>query len=189
MAKNVRQNGERNAGRARVSRWRSSSVAAAAFTLAIVLSLVACRPSPQFQEHYNIPKAQWASSFQPRFQFDITDTAAAYQLFLLIRHTDAYAFSNIWLRLESRGPMDNGFKKILVEVPLAAASGRWLGRGMGEIWEQRVPINSLQSPAFFPHAGRYTVRLTQEMRRDPLPEVLTIGLRVEKLPPFQKGGQ
>jgi hypothetical protein len=30
------------------------------------------------------------------------------------------------------------------------------------------------------------VRLTQDMRRDPLPEVLTMGLRLEKLPPFRK---
>ncbi len=151
----------------------------------LLLGLAACRPSPQFQKTYSIPGNQWKSSFQPSFQFDITDTAAAYQLFLLIRHTDAYPFANIWLTMESRGPSDNAFKKLRVEVPLAAVSGQWLGRGMGEIWEQRVPINSLQSPAFFPRAGRYTVRLTQDMRRDPLPEVLTVGFRIEKLPPFK----
>ncbi|MBS1615735.1 MAG: gliding motility lipoprotein GldH [Bacteroidetes bacterium] len=148
--------------------------------------VLGCRPSPQFQQHYNIPDGQWSSAFQPSFQFDISDTSAAYQLFLLIRHTDAYPFSNLWMTMESRGPVDSGFKKLRVEVPLAAPSGQWLGRGMGEIWEQRVPINSLQMPAFFPKPGLYTVRLTQDMRRDPLPEVLTIGLRIEKLPPFHK---
>ncbi len=170
-----------------MSARRIAVLRAACCLLLAASCLAACRPSPEFQQHYNIPKGQWSSGFQPTFQFKVTDTAAAYQLFLLIRHTDAYPFSNIWLTLESRGPLDNGFKTLRVEVPLAAAAGRWLGRGMGEIWEQRVPINSLQSPAFFPHAGLYTLRLTQEMRRDPLPEVLTVGLRVEKLPPFHKG--
>src|ERR1043165_1079444 len=133
--------------------------------------LSSCRPSPQYQDHYNIPGAAWSSTFQPQFKFEITDTAAAYQLFLLIRHTDAYPFSNIWINMDSRGPHDTSFRKVRVEVPLAATSGRWLGRGMGEIWEQRVPINSLQMPAFFPHKGLYTVRLTLDMRRDPLPEI------------------
>jgi gliding motility-associated lipoprotein GldH len=146
----------------------------------------ACKPSPQYQDHYTLPSAQWASTFQPQFKFEITDTAAAYQLFLLIRHTDAYPFSNIWINMDSKGPRYSSFSKFRVEVPLAATNGQWLGRGMGEIWEQRVPINSLQMPAFFPHKGLYTVRLTQDMRRDPLPEVLTIGLRLEKLPPFRK---
>jgi gliding motility-associated lipoprotein GldH len=145
-----------------------------------------CRPAPQYQEHYNIPNGQWASAFQPQFKFRVTDTAAAYQLFLLIRHTEAYPFSNIWINLDSKGPADSTFKKLRVEVPLAATNGQWLGRGMGEIWEQRVAINSLQMPAFFPHKGLYTIRMAQDMRRDPLPEVLTIGLRLEKLPPFHK---
>jgi gliding motility-associated lipoprotein GldH len=154
---------------------------------AFALLLASCtRPAPQYQDHFNIPGTSWSSSFRPEFKFDIQDTQAAYQLFLLIRHTDAYPFSNIWINMDSRGPKDTSFSKLRVEVPLAATNGRWLGRGMGELWEQRVAINSLQNPAFFPHSGRYTVRLTQDMRRDPLPEILTIGFRVEKLPPYKK---
>jgi gliding motility-associated lipoprotein GldH len=156
------------------------------YLLPFAFFLLACKPSPQYQEHYTVQNAQWASSFQPQFKFEITDTASAYQLFLLIRHTDAYPFSNIWINMDSKGPHDSSYRKLRVEVPLAASNGQWLGRGMGEIWEQRAAINSLQMPAFFPHKGLYTVRLTQDMRRDPLPEVLTVGLRLEKLPPFRK---
>ncbi len=160
--------------------------AAAFCILHFAFCISACRPSPQYQDHYNIPGQAWRSDYRPEFKFEVADTAAAYQLFLLIRHTDAYPFSNIWINMDSRGPNDSAFRKLRVEVPLAAASGQWLGRGMGEIWEQRVPINSLQMPAFFQHKGLYTVRLTQDMRRDPLPEILTVGFRVEKLPPFKK---
>jgi gliding motility-associated lipoprotein GldH len=159
-----------------------------AWCLLLIAFCASCKPSPQYQDHFNIPNAAWSAGYRPEFKFEIDDTSAAYQLFLLIRHTDAYPFSNLLMTMESRGPKDNdsSFRKMRVEVPLAAMSGQWLGRGMGEIWEQRVPINSLQMPAFFPHKGKYTVRLTHEMRRDPLPEVLTIGLRLEKLPPYRK---
>ncbi len=154
----------------------------------LVLLLASCKPSPQYQDHFNVPGGAWNSKFQPQFDFDVDDTSAGYQLFLLIRHTDAYPFSNIWLTVESRGPRDSSFRKVRAEVPLAAASGQWLGRGMGEVWEQRVSFPILLS-GFTGRLqkGRYTIRLTQDMRRDPLPEVLTVGLRLEKLPHLPNG--
>ena len=144
------------------------------------------RPSPQYQDHFNVPGGQWSSNYRPEFKFVIDDTAAAYQLQLLIRHTDAYPFSNIWINMESKAPGDTTYGKVRVEIPLAAPSGQWLGRGYGELYEQRVPITSLSRPAFFARKGTYTVRLSQDMRRNPLPEVLIVGLRLEKLPPFQR---
>ena len=154
--------------------------------LLLTLLIASCRPSPQYQDHYNIPGSAWDAGYRPQFNFRIDDTAAAYQLFLLIRHTDAYPFSNIWVNMESRAPGDSAWGRTRVEIPLAAPSGRWLGRGAGALWEQRVAINPPAQPAFFPKSGEYTVRLSHDMRRNPLPEVLTIGLRLEKLPPFRK---
>jgi gliding motility-associated lipoprotein GldH len=154
--------------------------------IASCLLFASCDPSPQYQEHFNIPGSTWNADFKPQFHFSIDDTAAAYQLFLLIRHTEAYPFSNIWVNMASQAPGDTTWGKVRVEVPLAAPSGQWLGRGAGELWEQRVPITSPSKPAFFLKKGMYTVTLAHDMRRNPLPEVLTIGLRLEKLPPFRK---
>ena len=145
-----------------------------------------CRPSPQYQDNYAIPGGAWQVAYRPEFHFTITDTAIAYQLFLLIRHTDAYPYANIWVNMDSKAPGDTAWGKVRVEVPLAAPTGQWLGRGAGELWEQRVPLTSLSRPAFFTKKGTYTVRLTQDMRRNPLPEVLTVGLRLEQLPPFKR---
>jgi gliding motility-associated lipoprotein GldH len=152
----------------------------------LIMMLASCRHAPQYQDHYNIPGSAWDAGYKPVFRFTITDTAAAYQLFLLIRHTDAYPFSNIWMNMESRAPGDSVWGKTRVEIPLAAPSGQWLGRGLGELWEQRVPITTPARPAFFARKGEYSVRLIHDMRRNPLPEVLTIGLSLEKLPPFRK---
>lgn len=165
--------------------WKCSAML---LMLPLILLLSGCsKPSPQFQENFALPGGAWPNDFMPTFEFDIDDTAAAYQIQLVLRHTDVYPFSNIWLTMESKAPGDTTWGKVRVEVPLAAASGQWLGRGMGEIYEQRAPITSLNRPAFFPKKGRYTIRLTQDMRRNPLPEVLTVGLRLEKLPSFKKG--
>lgn len=133
-----------------------------------------------------MPKNKWDNSFKPEFKFNIDDTAAGYQLLFLMRHTDAYPFSNIWLIMDTKGPGDTAFRKMRVEVKLAAPSGQWLGRGMGDIYEQRVPINAVNQPAIFPKLGLYTVRLSQDMRKNPLPEVIQVGLRIEKLGAFAK---
>jgi len=145
-----------------------------------------CRPSPQFQDHFAIPGGAWNHDYQPKFKFQIDDTAAAYQLSLLIRHTDAYPFSNIWINMDTQSPNDTTWGKMRIEIPLAAPSGQWLGRGAGEIYEQRVAITSLSKPAHFSKKGIYTIRLSHDMRRNPLPEILTIGLQLENLSSLPK---
>lgn len=143
-------------------------------------SFSGCLESPVYQKQYSVPKNAWSYNWIPSFEFDITDTASTYNLYFLIRHTEAYPNSNIWLIVHTKGPGDSSFRKDRIEVPLAAPSGRWLGNGMGAIWEQRMPITRNDAPMRL-KAGRYVIRLEQNMRSNPLPEVLQVGLRVEKL--------
>ena len=150
--------------------------------LIVVLLLAGCGPSPVYQRSEGVPGLKWASSFKPKFSFQIEDTAATYNLSFLIRHTEAYPFSNIWLQFSIQGPADSVARSQRIEIPLAAESGQWYGRGMNEIWEQRMPISTERGPNItFPKSGRYTVQFQQVMRTNPLPEVMNIGLRVEKI--------
>lgn len=159
------------------------------FIIAVVF-LSACQPSPQYQKHVTIPAKGWNAAHEPEFKVTVTDTNADYQLFFLIRHTNAYPFSNIWLKFKTKMPGDSVFQDQRFEVTLASPTavlpdgslgGGWLGRGMGEIWEQRMALNSIQQPVHFTKAGEYIFRLSQDMRVDPLPEIIQVGLRMEKL--------
>ena len=157
--------------------------------LGILLLLASCLESPTYQAQHSIPKNAWAYAHKPSFSFDITDTAARYHAYFLIRHTDAYPFSNIWVWVETQQPGDSTFNRVRVEVPLADRQGNWLARGdnglamgssTGAIWEHRMPLSRGDAPVIFPKAGRYTIRFEQAMRTNPLPEVLQVGLRIEK---------
>jgi len=150
----------------------------------VILLFAGCLPSPYFQQTYSVPNNSWQNTFNPSFRFDINDTWANNKMYFLIRHTDAYPFSNIWLIVSLKQPGDSSFQKIRIEVPLSETSGKWLGRGMGEIWEQIMPVNYQMNAGgiqkFLKKKGKYEMRIEQNMRVNPLPEVLQVGIRIEK---------
>lgn len=149
--------------------------------VACALVAAGCMPSPYYQKEYPVPKNEWQYNFVPSFKFEVTDTTAFYSMYFLIRHTDAYPYSNIWVWAYTKKPGDTAFQKTRIEIPLAEASGKWLGRGMGGIWEHRMPITHEGDSAILNRKGKWEIRLEQNMRVNPLPEVLQVGLRVEKI--------
>ena len=153
-----------------------------AFTLLLsILFLTGCMESPYFQKDVTIPGYQWKYDYQPVFKVEIKDTSAMYHLYFIIRHTETYPFANLWMQIYTKEPNDTVFQQSRIEIPLAEESGKWLGRGMGEIWEQRMPITRNDAPMIFKKPGTYEIKFEQNMRINPLPEVLQVGLRVEKL--------
>lgn len=153
-----------------------------AFTLLLSIPLLTgCMESPYFQKDVTIPGYQWKYDYQPVFKVDIKDTSAMYHLYFIIRHTETYPFANLWMQIYTKEPNDTVFQQSRIEIPLAEESGKWLGRGMGEIWEQRMPITRNDAPMIFKKPGTYEIKFEQNMRINPLPEVLQVGLRVEKL--------
>ena len=147
--------------------------------LGIMSFMGGCLPSPYYQDEESIPNNSWQYQYRPSFKFEITDTNSYYNLYFLIRHTEAYPFENIWIMIYAKQPGDSVYEKTRIEVPLAETSGKWMGRGMGEIWEERMPI--VRDKVF--KKGVYEIRFEQNMRINPLPEVLHVGLRVEKAGP------
>jgi gliding motility-associated lipoprotein GldH len=68
-----------------------------------------------------------------------------------------------------------------LELRLATDDKGWLGSGMDDIFEHRIPITPPQNPEPL-SAGTYTFKLENIMREDPLRNVMNIGIRLEKAP-------
>lgn len=139
-----------------------------------------CLPSPYYQKDYTIPKTAWTYDYKPGFKLEVTDTTALYDMYFIIRHTDAYPNANLWLIVHTKKPGDSIFTPSRIEVTLASPEGQWLGTGTGDIWEHRVAITHPGDTAILHRKGTWEVQLQQDMRVNPLPEVLQVGLRVEK---------
>jgi gliding motility-associated lipoprotein GldH len=131
-----------------------------------------------FEKTAPIPAQSWSYDNKPSFTFTITDTSAAYNVYIVVRHTDAYNYNNLWLTVGSQTPGDTmRFQNINLELGNDAKG--WEGTGMDDIFEVRKNIT--QGPIPFKKAGDYTFTLSQIMRENPLKHILNVGIRVEKV--------
>jgi len=143
--------------------------------LSALIVLTACKQGALYERLVNIPESQWQRSFVPQYKFDITDTSVYYKVHVVVRHTNNYPYRNIWMNIGIAYPQDS-IKTQQFELPLAA-SDKWLGIGMDDVFERRILL--LPRPVKFNKTGSITFTLQHTMRRDPLPFVLQAGIRVE----------
>ena len=140
--------------------------------------LASCHESGLYQKVVVIPQHQWETSFQPSFAFEIKDTTSRYQVYLIVRHADAYEYNNLWVRLHSMLPGENSWRSERFEITLASQD-KWLGSGMDDIFDHRVLL--YRDPVKFSKPGLYQIRIEQHMRIDPIEHIFNIGIRVEKI--------
>lgn len=129
-----------------------------------------------FQKEAPIPESEWDSTYRPEFAVNIEDTLARYDLYLTLRHTNRYPFSNLWILIRA-GREGKKEEDKRVELPLADKSGKWFGTGLSDIYEHKI---LLRENTKFDTAGVYHFSLTHNMRLNPLPYIMSVGLRVEK---------
>ena len=147
--------------------------------LLVFISLIsACETIDVFEKNVSIPNHEWNSSLKPEINFEITDTTSLYNIYVVLRHTDAYRYKNIWVNIHTQVPGDTLLKQRL-DLLLAADDKGWLGSGMDDIFEHRIRITS--APQKLSKPGLYRFRIEQIMREDPLPYVMNVGIRVEKV--------
>jgi gliding motility-associated lipoprotein GldH len=152
------------------------------FLLIILSSLffISCAKVGVFEKTVAIPSQSWSYDNKPSFTFTITDTNAAYNVYIVLRHTDSYNYNNIWLAVGSQAPGDTmRFQNINLELGDDAKG--WEGSGMDDIFEIRKTITP--GPVPFTKAGDYTFTISQIMRENPLKHILNVGVRVEKVNP------
>ncbi|WP_276479763.1 gliding motility lipoprotein GldH [Paraflavitalea pollutisoli] len=140
--------------------------------------IASCDTVDVFEKNVAIPNHAWSSQFTPEISFDINDTTSLYNIYVVLRHSDAYRYKNIWMSLSLMQP-DSTVKTQKLELQLATDSKGWLGTGMDDIFEHRIPVTTLQKPLTL-KKGTYRFKLSNIMREDPLEHVMNVGIRVEK---------
>ena len=152
-------------------------------TLLILLActmMAGCSGRVVFQQDEQVPGGIWSRTWKPQFAFDITDTLSQRDIYLDIRHTGEYRFSNIYIFTTLEGPGGRSFTDT-VECTLADPTGRWYGKGTGFIFSDRFQAHVLyRMNNRFPRSGHYVFILEQAMRTDSLSGVIDVGVSVEE---------
>ncbi len=145
--------------------------------LGCILFLMACDPGRVYEKNEPVAVNGWNYADSREFTVLIPDTLAAYNVFINIRHTTDYDYNNLWIKMQTLLP-DSTVLYDKVELSLADPDGTWHGNCLDGICYTTVLI---RSNVHFPLAGYHTFRILQDMRVDPLPDILDVGIRVERM--------
>ncbi len=152
----------------------------ALISLCAGLLMAGCAEHVVFQKDMEVPGGNWARTWKPQFVFNITDTTSQCDIYLDIRHTGDYQFSNIYIFTTLEGPGGHSFTDT-VECTLADPTGRWYGKGTGFIFSDRFQAHVLYRMSNrFPRSGRYVFTLEQAMRTEDLDGIIDVGVSVEE---------
>ncbi|SNY95087.1 gliding motility lipoprotein GldH [Flagellimonas pacifica] len=155
------------------------------FFIALVfsLSLISCSDNLIFSEYQSMDDGKWKMDDQVSFQFSELDSVQNHNMFINIRNDNTFEFSNLFLIAELEYPNGETIKDTL-EYKMAEPDGKWLGKGLGSIKENKLWF---QEKIVFPDSGVYKLSITHAMRKNGnvngihiLNGITDVGLEIEK---------
>ncbi|WP_462279799.1 gliding motility lipoprotein GldH [Salinivirga cyanobacteriivorans] len=143
----------------------------------MLFAFFGCDRNSVFDQYSNMSKEQWHMDSLKHFQFNIDDSLAIYSMYLNIRNTGEYGYSNLIIFADTDLPGEQHIRDT-INCILADDKGEWLGSGFGSIWTNKIPY---KTRVRFPRTGKYELTLQHGMREEELEGITDIGVRIEKL--------
>jgi len=147
------------------------------FFLFTALLLVSCDRDRVYDKFKDIKNNIWTRTEIMKFDVQIDDTVSYHRVFVNVRNSGDYKFSNLYLFMSTIYP--NGkISRDTMDCLLADDKGKWLGKGLGDLKTCRY---LLKKGVRFRQKGIYTFGFEQAMRVEKLEGIKSIGIRIEKM--------
>jgi len=130
--------------------------------IVVTTGLLSCNRKVVSEDYHHLKDSEWHQDSIMVFGFDIADSTKIFNLSLNVRNEGRYPYSNLWLFISIVNPSGKEHKDT-VELTLANPAGKWLGSGLGDLYERKYPY---KQNVFFPEKGNYTVKVRQGMRTE-----------------------
>lgn len=148
------------------------------FAFVLLIALFSCQ-NPDDQVLINNVGNQWNKKKVQQFDFDVTDAQNQKNITFVVRNNNDYPYSN--LRLIAT--VEHNKKAISTDTlnyVLAKPNGEWLGTGFGDTKETLFQYKLNYK---FPQNGNYSVKVVQAMRKNILPGIEDLGIKIQNLKP------
>jgi gliding motility-associated lipoprotein GldH len=137
-----------------------------------------------FDEYKSVPD-EWDKDNKIEFKVTPPDSTNAYNLFINLRNTETYKYSNLFLIVELNYPNGKTIKDTL-EYKMTKPDGTFLGTGFTDIKENKLWYRGYEDPFVFNESGEYTINIQHAMRQngsvegiDKLEGITDVGFRIE----------
>lgn len=142
-----------------------------------IFYFTACRFEGIYEQTTDIPKAIWNKNIPVHYIIPVTDTISGFNLIFSLRNNNNYPFQYLHLFVDIYSP-DGSKLRDTVSIKLAELNGKWIGRGITGIWQNKVYF---KKNIRFPRSGDYKIDIFQAMRNDNLEGIIDFGLQVKKV--------
>ena len=155
---------------------RHSLLRFAVFLVAATLASTACKNDVFHNETVHLKNNEWRAADTLFYTFESKDSLALYDFYFEVRNTTDYDMQNLYLFITAYYP-GNTYSRDTAECILAAADGKWLGKGMGKHKDNRFLF---RKGVRFRKPGNYIIAVNQAMRKDTLNGISDVGILIKK---------
>lgn len=145
------------------------------YWLVLLLPFVSCDKARVLDENKDLNKHNWYFKDRLAFEVSVEDTNKTYNVYVNLRIGNDYKYSNFFVMIHQISP-SHQIQKERKEITLLDDSGKWLGKGLGDIYDYQQLVYPQMR---FKEKGIYRFELEQNMRDDTLAFIYSAGLRVE----------
>ncbi|WP_372918387.1 gliding motility lipoprotein GldH [Salegentibacter sp.] len=150
--------------------------------LSLLISAFAGCDKKRVFDDYKAVDGEWHKDSIISFDLGELDSLQTYNLFINLRNNNDFRYSNLFLITEIRFPQGKVITDTL-EYEMAAPSGEWLGKGFGDVKENKFWY---KGNVRFDEPGDYQVDIKHAMRKngevngiDNLEGITHVGFRIE----------
>lgn len=143
-----------------------------------ILLFVSCNENIAFEDKASdFPNYRWAKDVLLSYKPEIDDTDSKYKMYLDFRHVHGFQPGKFKIELSITAPSGEvSTKKYKIKV--MNRKGEYESDCAGDYCDLRVELEKRMK---FKEAGEYQIKIGQLSDYDPLPNVMTVGLVIEKI--------
>ena len=141
----------------------------------ILIFMASCHEVEVMEKAANIPQHAWVKTQSAIVELDVKDSAL-YDLYILVRHSQKFPFTHLITLLSIQDTAGKQLGIMDLTLPLTKSDGYWSGVNIDDLYDHRIKINN---PVFL-KSGKLRFIFRHEMKENPLPFILNIGVAISK---------